>query len=212
MATPTVTPQAVGEAVRRVIETPLVQAGFFVEQVSVTPAGRRLVVRVLLDAVQVQAPPLSLDQVTQASTQISLLLDQDAAFNRDLGPASYVLECSTPGVSRPLTQLRHWQRATQRLVRIECTDGGSMLGRLLQVDPQAGVQVRPDGAVDTAVTMLAWQQIRQGQVQVEFRRTDHPDQPETDPDRGESELGEPPLSDHDDLAEHAPATSKKDEA
>ncbi len=166
---------ALGDAVGRLIEKPLNSNGFFVESVRVSPAGQRLVIRVTLDATQIQAPPLSLDQVAQASTHISEILDDDAAFNGLIGTTAYVLECSTPGVGRPLTQLRHWQRALGRLVRVELTDGGTMTSRLSAVDAQLGL------TLSDPMATLEWDQVRQGRVQVEFRKDSaDEEQPPTD--------------------------------
>ena len=89
---------------------PLVtEAGYDLEDVAVTSAGRRSLVRVTVDA----DGGIDLDAVALVSRIISDALDADAANPRALSGA-YVLEVSSPGVDRPLTEPRHWRRANDR--------------------------------------------------------------------------------------------------
>ena len=78
------------------------------EGVRVTSAGRRRLLRVVVDA----DGGVSLDDIEQVSRELSAVLDQAAA----MGEAPYTLEVSSPGVDRPLTEPRHWRRAVGRLV------------------------------------------------------------------------------------------------
>ena len=55
-------------------------------------------------------------------------------------PAPYVLEVSSPGVDRPLTEPRHWRRAAGRLVHVDVGDR-PVTGRVVDVD-DAGVAPR----------------------------------------------------------------------
>ncbi|AYF77304.1 ribosome maturation factor RimP [Nocardia yunnanensis] len=60
-----------------------------------------------------------LDAVAELSSEISQTLD-DAG---DFGETAYLLEITTPGIDRPLTALRHWQRAQGRKVKIVLAPG-----------------------------------------------------------------------------------------
>ena len=93
---------------------PAVRAlGMDLEGVRVTSAGRRRLLRVVVDA----DGGVSLDDIEQASRALSAVLDKAAA----MGDAPYTLEVSSPGVDRPLTEPRHWRRAVGRLVTVPLT-------------------------------------------------------------------------------------------
>jgi ribosome maturation factor RimP len=141
---------------------PLVtDAGYDLEDITVTTAGRRSLVRVTVDT----DGGIDLDAVAAVSRIVSAALDADAddpASPRALAGA-YVLEVSSPGVDRPLTEPRHWRRATGRLVSCALADGGQLTGRVSGVD-DGGVTLEVAGAE----RRLAWPAISRGSVQVEF--------------------------------------------
>jgi ribosome maturation factor RimP len=102
---------------------PLGELGLVVEDLAVTPAGKRRLVRIWLDrdlaglepGDQTSAiDPLSLDEVADATRVISAALDASDA----LGDAPYVLEVGSAGVDRPLTEPRHFRRNVTRLIEI----------------------------------------------------------------------------------------------
>jgi ribosome maturation factor RimP len=146
---------------------PAVQgAGLDLEDVTVSPAGRRSVVRVVVD----KDGGVPLDDVAEVSRAVSEALDAlDTAEPGALG-ASYVLEVSSPGVDRPLTAPRHWRRNTGRLVSAALREGGEVTGRLRRADDSedGGVVLEVEGA-ERAVPYSG---VTRGVVQVEFARTD----------------------------------------
>src|ERR1700709_715090 len=83
-------------------------SGADLEDVPVSRAGSRSLVRVIID----RDGGLDLDAVAEVSHAVSAALDAD----EDVMPGAFVLEVSTPGVDRPLTHPRHWRRARGRLV------------------------------------------------------------------------------------------------
>jgi ribosome maturation factor RimP len=85
-------------------------AGMDLESVRVGSAGRRRLLRVVVDA----DGGVSLDDIALVSREVSARLDATGA----MGEAPYTLEVSSPGVDRPLTLPRHWRRAVGRLVRV----------------------------------------------------------------------------------------------
>jgi ribosome maturation factor RimP len=90
---------------------PIVRAaGMDLESVRVASAGRRRLLRVVVDA----DGGVSLDDIALVSREASARLDATGA----MGEAPYTLEVSSPGVDRPLTLPRHWRRAVGRLVRV----------------------------------------------------------------------------------------------
>ena len=58
-----------------------------------------------------------------------------------MGEAPYVLEVSSPGVDRPLTERRHWLRARGRLVRAVLAGGGEPPAGCIGVDDD-GIELR----------------------------------------------------------------------
>lgn len=141
---------------------PVVAAtGYDLEDLSVTAAGRRSVVRILVD----RDGGVTLDDVALVSRALGEALDAaDEAEPGLLGP-SYVLEVSSPGVDRPLTAPRHWRRNVGRLVSATLHDGTVLTGRVGATD-DAGCTLEVDGGS----RRLAYAEIGRGAVQVEFSR------------------------------------------
>jgi ribosome maturation factor RimP len=141
-----------GPALRDLLEPIVADWGYDLEDVTVTAAGRRSVVRVVVD----RDGGLDLDAVAEASRAISAALDDSPV----VGDAAYVLEVTSPGVDRPLTQPRHWRRNVGRLVRV-----GDLTGRVRAAD-DTGVTLDIDGTEHTR----GYDDLAAGQVQVEFSR------------------------------------------
>lgn len=99
----------------------LAAAGAELDAVTVVAAGRRSVVRVVVDA----EDGLDLDAVATLTRQVSDVLDAEESF----GQAPYTLEVTTPGTARPLTLPRHWRRNRGRRVQVTLTEaaGGDVL-------------------------------------------------------------------------------------
>jgi ribosome maturation factor RimP len=134
-------------------------AGCELETISVSPAGRRSVVRVVVDA----DTGVTLDDVAAVSRAVSEVLDaRDAEL---FGDSSYVLEVTSPGVDRPLTEPRHWRRAVGRLVEVPVS-GTPTRARVVAAD-DGGVELA-GGAGDR--TRHGWAELGRGTVQVEFGR------------------------------------------
>ena len=100
------------------IEPVVGAAGYDLEELVVTPAGRRSVVRVVVD----RDSGVTLDDIAEVSRAVSAVLDEN---DGDLGRAPYVLEVTSPGVDRPLTEPRHWRRNTGRLVTVPVGPAGA---------------------------------------------------------------------------------------
>lgn len=144
----------------RALLAPVVEGlGLDLEDVEVTAAGRRRRVCVVVD----RDGGIDLDAVADVSKAVSDVLDASDA----LGSAPYVLEVTSPGVDRPLTQPRHWRRARGRLVSCRLNDGQAIDGRVVESTDETVV-------IDTAAGPWtgALADVAQAQVQVEFRRAD----------------------------------------
>jgi ribosome maturation factor RimP len=147
-------------------------AGYDLEELVVTPAGRRSVVRVVVD----RDEGVTLDDVAEVSRAVSAVLDEN---DGDLGRAPYVLEVTSPGVDRPLTEPRHWRRNSGRLVTVAVGPDGTheqVTGRVTAVD-DTGVTLAVEspgkpGAKKRPPTprLVPWAELGTGRVQVEFGR------------------------------------------
>jgi ribosome maturation factor RimP len=141
----------IADVIRPVVAT----AGMDLETVRVTAAGRRRLLRVVVDSDR----GVSLDDAAAVSRKLSAALDSVAV----MGDFPYTLEVSSPGVDRPLTDPRHWRRAAGRLVRVTAADSGVICGRVVSADSE-GVTLDVDGAR----RRFGYAALGAGAVQVEF--------------------------------------------
>ena len=155
---------------------PLGELGLVIEDVTVTPVGKRRLLRAWLDrdlsgldADDESSPinPLSLDEVAEATRAISAALDASEA----MGEAPYVLEVGSPGVDRPLTAPRHFRHNVTRLVEISRHAGDVLIGRLVGAGPtHVSVLVAATKQEQETELRIPYADIVRAQVQVEFAR------------------------------------------
>lgn len=151
-----------------------------VESVSITRAGRRDLVRVVVD----RDGGIDLDAVAEVSRAIADALDAPDAAAALPGP--YVLEVTSPGVDRPLTQPKHWRRSLQRLVRITRTGQPDVEGRIVAVD-EAAASILVAG--DPEPVRVPFAEVDRAVVQVEFNpdAADQDDRAQHEDDRAQDE-------------------------
>ena len=141
-------------------------AGYDLEELVVRSAGRRRVVRVVID----RDSGVSLDEAADISRAISERLDE-AGDQDPTGSAPYTLEVTSPGIGRPLTLPRHFRRARTRLVALVTTDGKSITGHVLAVTEDAVRLIVPGRkGVGTGIKELdvPFADIDRAKVEVEF--------------------------------------------
>jgi len=172
--------------IERLLEPVVRAAGLDLESVRVGSAGRRRLLRVVVDA----DGGVDLDNIALVSREASARLDDTGA----MGEAPYTLEVSSPGVDRPLTQPRHWRRAVGRLVRVPVSGpsapepsspkqaGGLAEHATGPTEDAEGPAGHAEGRVvvagDNGVTLeidgehreFSYAELGPGQVQVEFGR------------------------------------------
>jgi ribosome maturation factor RimP len=147
------------------LEPAVTAMGMDLEDVTITSAGRRRLLRIVVDA----DGGVSLDDIALVSRELSAALDRAAA----MGEASYTLEVSSPGVDRPLTEPKHWRRAIGRMVTAPLRtpdapgDGATVTGRILAAD-SSGVRIDVGGASRE----LGYPELGAGRIQVEFTPLD----------------------------------------
>jgi ribosome maturation factor RimP len=143
------------------------QFGCDLEAADVSPAGKRRLLRVLVD----RDGGISLDDVAEVTRAISKALDADDV----MGAGAYTLEVSSPGVDRPLTLPRHWRRNVTRLVEVTLAAGGTVTGRIKSASDEAAeldVKGRP--------RTIAYADVVKAKIQIEFNRAAGNDEPAAD--------------------------------
>jgi ribosome maturation factor RimP len=164
------------------IEPVVAAAGLDLESVRMTVAGKRRLLRIIVDSDH----GVSLDDTADVSREISAMLDA----SNTLGETPYTLEVSSPGVDRPLTEPRHWRRARGRLVRAKVTGDGSVEGRILAADADGvTLGIVSNGHAD-GERRFSYADLGAGSVQVEFGRI---------PDAELDDFSDPELDEEADL-------------
>jgi ribosome maturation factor RimP len=163
--------------VQQLVAGALDGSGVVLEDVVVTPAGRRRVVKVVVDRaleatgdVTETLPSLSLDEIAAATRTVSDALDESDV----LGEQPYTLEVTSPGVSRPLTSAAHFRRNVGRLVTLAPTQGEPVTGRVVRAGTDDLTLELPAVKKEPARReTFAYAGIERADVQVEFSRPDH---------------------------------------
>jgi ribosome maturation factor RimP len=157
------------ERIVGLLEPAVAALGMDLEDVKITSAGRRRLLRIVVDA----DGGVSLDDIALASRELSATLDRAAA----MGEASYTLEVSSPGVDRPLTEPKHWRRAVGRVVSAPLrSQPGTPATAPDATAPDATVTGRVAGAdssgvridVDGASREFGYSELGPGRIQIEF--------------------------------------------
>jgi len=134
--------------------TPALSAlGFYLEDVTITSAGRRSMLTIIVDG----DTHLSLDQVTSATKAIGEIVESI----QSLGETPFTLEVTSPGLDRPLRKPRHWRKNIDRLVKIVLLDGKEIKGRI-----KAANEV--SATVDESE--IKFSDIKRANLEVEFKQ------------------------------------------
>ena len=152
---------AVTQRVWELAEPLALARGLELVDVKYRPEGGRTVLRLLIDRPD---GGVTLDELTRVSREVSDVLDA-----HDVVPGRYQLECSSPGINRPLLREPHFQRARGQRVRVQTRDpiGGRrhFRGTLADVTPE-GITVE-DPAVRAVIPFTA---IEKANVDYDFSR------------------------------------------
>jgi ribosome maturation factor RimP len=157
------------DRLQALLEPVVAATGYDLEAVRVSQVARRRRVEVVVDGDH----GVSLDAVSDLTRVVSDVLDgpEGAAV---MGEQPYLLEVSSPGTDRPLTQPKHWRRAKGRLVRAVLRDGGDVTGRVLDSD-EDGVLLEVEAGKkkqQTEERRLAYADVAKARVEIEFNRKD----------------------------------------
>lgn len=146
------------EQVIELLDAVFARAGYEIEAVSIDDRTRPPRVRVIADG----DVPLDLDAAAELSRSASELLDTVEGAQ-----TPYVLEVTSPGVERPLTEEKHFRRAVGRKIEAHLADNTTLTGRIASIADGAADLVVPDGRGWTLRRILL-ADISKAVVQVEF--------------------------------------------
>ena len=141
------------EQVLAVITPAIESLGFYVEDITITSAGKRSMLTVIVDG----DTHLSLDQVTVATKAISEIVENLPT----LGNNPFTLEVTSPGLDRPLTKPRHWRKNQDRLIKIVLNDGKEINGR---------IKDSTESAVTVDDKSINFADIKRATLEVEFKK------------------------------------------
>jgi ribosome maturation factor RimP len=134
--------------------TPALSAlGFYLEDVTITSAGRRSMLTIIVDG----DTHLSLDQVTSATKAIGEIVESI----QSLGETPFTLEVTSPGLDRPLTKPRHWRKNIDRLVKIVLLDGKEIKGR---------IKAASENSATVDESEIKFSDIKRASLEVEFKQ------------------------------------------
>ncbi|OON76447.1 ribosome maturation factor RimP [Streptomyces tsukubensis] len=164
------------ERLRELLEPLAASKELDLEEITVTPAGKRRVLRVVVDSDN----GVELDTCAELSREVSEKLDATDV----MGDGEYVLEVTSPGADRPLTEHRHYVRANGRLVKFQLNDDGELTARILGIDDE-GLDLEVPGVKGRKPTArrLDFGDIAKARVEIEFSRKDK--KPSRDAEAGE---------------------------
>ncbi|WP_455357493.1 ribosome maturation factor RimP [Streptomyces sp. SYSU K217416] len=153
------------ERLRELLEPLVAAKELDLEDIELSRAGKRRMLRIIVDSDE----GVELDACAELSRAVSEKLDETDAMGED----EYVLEVSSPGADRPLTEHRHYVRATGRLARLTLHEGGELVARILQVDDE-GLDLEVPGVKGRKPTArrVTFAEIVKARVEIEFSRKD----------------------------------------
>jgi len=152
---------SLSEKITELVQPVVENAGFFLEDVHVLSPGKHRIITCIVDG----KTPLNLDQVTSVSRDISELLDS-AEF---MDETAFTLEVTSPGVDRPLTLSRHWQKNLNRLVKVVNQDGSVVNGRITTIEDTQVILIEDIKGKSKEHT-IAFADVKRATVEIEFNR------------------------------------------
>jgi ribosome maturation factor RimP len=132
-------------------------AGFDLDSFEVQQAGRRQLVKVVVDG----DDGVGLDEVAEISRAVSAVLDE----NEHVIASAYTLEVTSPGLDRPLGKPKHWRRAKFRLVRVTPREGPEFVCRVGHAGEEAAKVL-----VDGVLRDVAYSDVAKAVIEIEFKQ------------------------------------------
>ena len=162
------------DEVNEAIKPVLSEFSLVLERIKISGPAANRTVEITVDYTEDRTDSLSLDSLAEISGAISQALDK-ADEHDEFFP--YMLEVSSPGATRELTERRHWKRARTRLVAVTQTDGTEYVARLDEITDEGPVLRRKKqtkkGQKQTYhdAVIVPWENIGHANVEIDFNST-----------------------------------------
>ncbi len=156
---------AVAQRVWALAEPVVVTAGLELVDVQCRPEGGRTIVRLLIDR---PAGGVTVDELARISRELGHLFDA-----HDAVPGRYNLECSSPGLNRPLIKPDHFRRAIGQRVYVRVrtpVDGRRQFRGTLAEVADDGVTIEDP---DAGRVGLPFAELERANVEYDFSRPAH---------------------------------------
>jgi ribosome maturation factor RimP len=156
---------AVAQRVWGLAEPVVTTAGLELVDVQYRPEGGRAVLRLLIDR---PTGGVTIDELARISRELGHVLDA-----HDAVPGRYQLECSSPGVNRPLVRPEHFRRAVGQRVYVRLRtplDGRRQFHGLLAAAADDVITI--DDA-DVGRRELPLRDVERANVEYDFSRPAH---------------------------------------
>jgi ribosome maturation factor RimP len=150
-------PNELATRLEPIVADAVTAAGFDLDSFEVQQAGRRQLVKVVVDG----DDGVGLDEVAEISRAVSAALDK----NEHVIASAYTLEVTSPGLDRPLGRPRHWRRAKYRLVRITPREGSEFVGRVGHAS-ETSARVLVEGTIRD----VAYAGVTKAVIEIEFKQ------------------------------------------
>ena len=142
--------ETIRKSVESLVEPVAAARGLELVDLELAPAGGRTVLRLVLD----RDGGITIDELAQTSREVGDVLDA-----HDVVPMGYTLECSSPGVNRPLREPGEFAKFCGEDVSVrtsEAIEGArNFAGRLLSTDREGIViEDRSRGRVSIAFDVI----------------------------------------------------------
>lgn len=156
-------PQPREEELAAQLREPLSETGLLIEEIKINVAGSRRKLTVVVDiADESSTAPVSLDDISRATSAVEAALDPDEVF----AGKPYTLEITSPGAVRELSEPRHYRRSAGRRLALRTVQGEALVARLRGVDDE-GVDLHDEKADE--LHRLRFEEIESARVDLEFK-------------------------------------------
>jgi ribosome maturation factor RimP len=156
---------AITQRIWGLAEPVVVTAGLELVDVQYRPEGGRAVLRLLIDR---PTGGVTIDELARISRELGHLLDA-----HDAVPGRYNLECSSPGLNRPLVKPEHFRRAAGQRVYVKMRNpiAGRRQFRGVLADTAADAATIDDPDAGRVVLPLA--DVERANIEHDFTRPAH---------------------------------------
>ena len=156
---------AITQRVWELAEPVVVTAGLELVDVQYRPEGRRAVLRLLIDR---PTGGVTIDELARISRELGHVLDA-----HDAVPGRYNLECSSPGLNRPLIKPEHFRRAAGQRVAVQTRTPIAGRRRFHGVLAEVGDDAATIDDPDAGRVVLQFADVERANVDYDFTRPAH---------------------------------------